>query len=93
MNNDIIANIPKGLSAFIYTELSDVEDELNGFLTYDRQIKKLPFDKIKEINDKVKLDWNLVPSLTVIFAKKKHFLTYFVSGSHLSKIFIIFMLQ
>lgn len=56
VNNDIIANIPKGLSAFIYTELSDVEDELNGFLTYDRQIKKLPFDKIKEINDKVKLD-------------------------------------
>ncbi len=55
-DNDIIANIPKGLSAFIYTELSDVEDELNGFLTYDRQIKKLPFDKIKEINDKIKLD-------------------------------------
>lgn len=56
VDNDIIANIPIGLSAFIYTELSDVEDELNGFITYDRQIKKLPFDKIKEINDKIKLD-------------------------------------
>ena len=51
---DVINNIPKGLSAFIYTELSDVEDELNGFLTYDRKVNKIPFEKIKEINDKIK---------------------------------------
>ena len=31
----------KGLSAAIYTQLSDVEDEVNGLLTYDREIKKV----------------------------------------------------
>ena len=31
--------IKKGLCAAIYTQLSDVEDETNGFLTYDRVVK------------------------------------------------------
>lgn len=31
----------RGLSAAIYTQLSDVEDETNGLLTYDREIKKI----------------------------------------------------
>ena len=31
----------KGLCATIYTQISDVEDEINGILTYDRQICKL----------------------------------------------------
>ena len=31
--------IKKGLCAAIYTQLSDVEDETNGFLTYDRETK------------------------------------------------------
>ena len=31
----------KGLSAAIYTQLSDVEDETNGLLTYDREVKKV----------------------------------------------------
>jgi glycosyl hydrolase family 2 len=30
-----------GLSATVYTQLSDVEDELNGLLTYDREVLKL----------------------------------------------------
>lgn len=50
---DIINNINKGLSGFIYTQLSDVEDEINGFITYDREIVKVDKDKIKEINDKI----------------------------------------
>ena len=33
--------VAKGLSAAIYTQLSDVEDETNGLLTYDREIKKV----------------------------------------------------
>ena len=52
MERDILRNIPKGLSAFIYTQLSDVEDELNGFITYDRQVVKINPDSIKRINEK-----------------------------------------
>ena len=50
---DVIKNIPLGLSAMIYTQLSDVEDELNGFVTYDREITKVDPLKIKEINNLV----------------------------------------
>ena len=38
-----------GLAAAIYTQLTDVEDELNGFVTYDRQQVKLPPERVKEI--------------------------------------------
>ena len=53
VERDILANIPKGLSAFIYTQLSDVEDELNGFVTYDREVVKVDKHYIHYINDKV----------------------------------------
>lgn len=51
---DVLNNIPKGLSATIYTQLSDVEDELNGFITFDREVVKIEPEKIKEINDQIK---------------------------------------
>lgn len=38
-----------GLSAAVYTQLSDVEDELNGLVTYDRKMVKIPVKKIKNI--------------------------------------------
>ena len=31
----------KGLAGYIYTQVSDVEEELNGLLTYDRRVDKL----------------------------------------------------
>ena len=40
----------QGLSAAVYTEISDVEDELNGFLTYDRQVKKMDFARVRAAN-------------------------------------------
>lgn len=55
INLDIVRHIPNGLSAFIYTQLSDVEDEVNGFITYDREVIKVDVDKIKELNDLAKL--------------------------------------
>ena len=42
--NEISALIPSGLCASIYTQLSDVENELNGILTYDRAVNKFKFD-------------------------------------------------
>ena len=38
-----------GLAAAIYTQLTDVEDELNGFVTYDRQAVKLPPEQVRQI--------------------------------------------
>lgn len=44
-----------GLSAAIYTELSDVEDELNGLLSYDREVLKISSEIIKAANSKLRL--------------------------------------
>ena len=40
-----------GLSGFVYTQLTDVEQELNGYLTYDR-IPKAPPEGFAAINRK-----------------------------------------
>ena len=37
----------EGLSAAIYTELTDVEYEINGYLTYDRAVMKMDWEKLK----------------------------------------------
>ena len=42
--DEIVPCIKKGLCAAIYTQVSDVEDEINGLLTYDRQVEKLDED-------------------------------------------------
>jgi hypothetical protein len=39
----------QGLSAAVYTQLSDVEDELNGLLTYDRKMVKMPIQTVRKI--------------------------------------------
>ncbi|HET8559393.1 MAG TPA: glycoside hydrolase family 2 [Marmoricola sp.] len=36
-----------GIAATVYTQLSDVEDELNGLLTYDREVLKIPAERIR----------------------------------------------
>lgn len=33
--------IPDGLCACIYTQWSDIEEEINGVYTYDREIRKI----------------------------------------------------
>ena len=45
----------KGLSATVYTEVSDVEDECNGLLTYDRRVVKIDKDLMKKYNENIKL--------------------------------------
>ena len=39
--DEIIPNAKAGLCAAIYTQVSDVEDEINGLLTYDRKVEKI----------------------------------------------------
>ena len=33
--------VPEGLSASVYTQLTDIEEEINGLMTYDRRITKI----------------------------------------------------
>lgn len=52
---DVIKLIDKGLSATVYTQVTDVEDEVNGLYTYDRKVLKINPDMMKEVNKKIKL--------------------------------------
>ncbi|MCD8316216.1 MAG: glycoside hydrolase family 2 [Eggerthellaceae bacterium] len=38
---------PDGLAGFVYTQLSDVEEEVNGLLTYDRRVNKLELARLE----------------------------------------------
>ena len=43
--------IAKGLCGCIYTQVSDVEEEINGLVTYDRAVVKIPVEEMRAVND------------------------------------------
>ena len=45
--------IKKGLCGCIYTQVSDVEEEINGLVTYDRKIVKVPVEVMAAINAEI----------------------------------------
>ncbi len=47
----VMSAIKNGLCATVYTQVSDVEDETNGLLTYDRKVLKVNVETIKSLND------------------------------------------
>ena len=52
--DEVLPLVKKGVSALVYTQVSDVEDETNGFLTYDRKVLKVNPDAFKEISNLLK---------------------------------------
>ena len=52
--NEVIPLVKKGVSALVYTQLSDIEDETNGFLTYDRKVIKADFETLLNLSTKLK---------------------------------------
>jgi hypothetical protein len=42
--------ITAGLSAAIYTQTTDVEIEINGYLSYDREVEKMDFERVREMH-------------------------------------------
>ena len=47
--DEVVEMIGRGLSAAVYTQVSDVEDETNGLLTYDRQVLKVDPERMCSI--------------------------------------------
>ncbi|MFI3322947.1 MAG: glycoside hydrolase family 2 TIM barrel-domain containing protein [Rikenellaceae bacterium] len=50
---DLETLIAQGLAAAIYTQTSDVEGEVNGLITYDREIVKLPKTLAHALHDRL----------------------------------------
>ncbi len=46
----------QGIAAGIYTQTTDVEGEINGLITYDRRVIKLPAAEIKAMHDELTKD-------------------------------------
>ena len=49
LKNDLV---PQGISAAIYTQVTDCEGEINGLMTYDRYEVKI-YDTIKQVNEEL----------------------------------------
>ncbi|MBQ7795533.1 MAG: glycoside hydrolase family 2 [Lachnospiraceae bacterium] len=52
-DEEIFPNLSRGLSSAIYTQTSDVEEEINGLMTYDRDVDKLGMEVVQELNRKL----------------------------------------
>ena len=49
----ILPSIAKGGCGCVYTQLSDVEDEINGLYTYDRQVCKVNKQRMKTLSEEL----------------------------------------
>jgi len=45
--------IKSGFSAAVYTQITDVEGEVNGLMTYDRKVVKMEEDRIRKVNREI----------------------------------------
>ena len=53
-DEQIVPAIAGGLGATVYTQLSDVEDEVNGLVTYDRRVVKADEATFRAMNDRLR---------------------------------------
>jgi hypothetical protein len=53
-DTEIAPAIDRGLAATVYTQLADVEDEVNGLVSYDRRVVKLDPAVLRRINDRLR---------------------------------------
>ncbi len=52
--NEVLPLVKSGVSALVYTQLSDVEDETNGLITFDRECIKVAPERCSLVMEKVK---------------------------------------
>ena len=58
MNGTIKPLITKGLAGAVYTQVSDVEEEVNGLMTYDRRITKINPDLDPSLSSNIDIALN-----------------------------------
>lgn len=53
IRDQLIPLIEKGVSGAVYTQITDVESEINGLMTYDRAIDKIAPSRLYSLHDEV----------------------------------------
>ena len=56
----VLPQLRNGLSALVYTQVSDVEDEVNGLFTYDRQAIKPDPSAVRAVNEALEAEFEKV---------------------------------
>ncbi|WP_423406105.1 glycoside hydrolase family 2 protein [Faecalibacterium prausnitzii] len=56
----VLPQLRNGLSALVYTQLTDVEDEVNGLFTYDRQAIKPDPAAVRAVNEALEAEFEKV---------------------------------
>ena len=56
----VLLQLRNGLSALVYTQVSDVEDEVNGLFTYDRQAVKPDPAAVRAVNEALEAEFEKV---------------------------------
>ena len=56
----VIPAISKGLCGCIYTQVSDVEDEINGLYTYDRKVCKVIKEDMIQLSKEIEHEMNQI---------------------------------
>ena len=54
VRRQVLPNLRHGLSASVYTQLSDVEEEVNGLFTWDRDVRKVDAERLRELNAEIR---------------------------------------
>ena len=54
IENSLIPLAKEGLCGAVYTQVSDVEDETNGILTYDRAVQKIQPEELADLSQKLR---------------------------------------
>ena len=52
-DEEIVPAVRRGLAATVYTQLADVEDEVNGLVTYDRKVVKVTEQVVRGMNARI----------------------------------------
>jgi len=66
---DLETLIGQGLSAAIYTQTTDVEGEVNGFITYDRKVTKIPVSLLHQLHSRLYKTTSAKPSVLIAHAQ------------------------
>jgi beta-galactosidase/beta-glucuronidase len=53
LENELKPLISQGLAAAIYTQTTDVEIEINGYLTYDRMVEKMDAEAVRKAHERL----------------------------------------
>ncbi len=62
LHEPLLEAVREGLGALAYTQLSDVEDELNGLLTWDREVLKIDPAVVRRVTASLRLPTRSRPS-------------------------------